>query len=338
MDFDVLKKDAAFSFGLLRKKPFSCLVQVTNRCNMQCSFCDFWPNPAPRQEELTVQEYRRIADELSLLGCFLVSLEGGEPFIRKDLVEIARAFGRRHIPALFTNGWYVTEEAARALFEAGLVHASVSIDYADPARHDRKRGIPGTSERAWKAVDIFRRAAPRGGKQVHVISVLMEDNWQEMEKLFQASADRGVGHQVTLLSDSGFRRGKGPDKLPPSGISEQMVLLWEKYRHVRFFREYFERMDSFVAGGAMPTCRAGAQGFNIDHVGNVAPCIEKIDESVGNVRSASIATLHGRLLEKQAEIAKCQRCWTACRGFQQIAGDGPSLAAWSDLSGRMRSS
>ncbi len=339
MSFDVLRKDAAFSFGLLRKKPFSCLVQVTNRCNMKCSFCDFWPNVAPREEELSADEYRRIADELAGLGCFLVSIEGGEPFVRKDLVEITRAFGRRHIPALFTNGWYVTEEAAQALFDVGLVHASVSIDYPDAARHDAKRALAGTFERAWRAVDIFKNAAPRKGKQVHVITVLMDDNWQDMEKLFQLSAAHGVGHQVTLLSNAGFRRGKGgSDALPPAGIADTMVRLWDKYPHVRFFREYFERLDAFLGGGAMPTCRAGAQGFNIDHVGNVSPCIEKIDEAVGNVRNASLASLHARLLQKQAEIAKCQRCWTACRGFQQIAGNGPGLDAWADLSRRMRGS
>jgi MoaA/NifB/PqqE/SkfB family radical SAM enzyme len=214
----------------------------------------------------------------------------------------------------------------------------VSIDYPDAARHDAKRGIPGTLERAWNAVDVFKRAAPRGGKQVHVISVLMEDNWRDMDELFSGSARRGVGHQVTLLSISGFRRGKGPDALPPAHISESMVALWEKHSHVRFFREYFEKMDAFLSGREMPICRAGTQGFNIDHVGNVSPCIEKIDEAVGNVRTASIAELHQRLLRKQAEIAGCQQCWTACRGFQQLAGGGPNLRAWVDLGRRMRAS
>jgi len=339
MDFSVMKKDAAFTAGLLRKKPFSCLIQVTNRCNMECSFCDFWPNAAPRKEELTVAEYARIAEELDALGCFLISIEGGEPLIRPDLVDIIRVFGKKHIPALFTNGWYMTPEKARELFGAGMVHASVSIDYPDAARHDKKRGLAGTTERAWRAVDQLRDAAPRGGKQVHVITVLMEDNWQDLEPLLQQSAAHGVGHQVTLLSISGFRRAKGgPDAMPPPRVSETLVKLWEKYPHVRFFKEYFERMDAFLNDGPMPTCRAGAQGFNLDHVGNVAPCIEKIDTPVGNVRKESMKTLHARLLGRKDEVAACQSCWTACRGFQQSAGDGGSVRAWLDLGTRMRTS
>jgi MoaA/NifB/PqqE/SkfB family radical SAM enzyme len=333
-----LANDARFTAGLLRKKPFSCLVQVTNRCNMECSFCDFWPNPAPKKDELTAAEMRRIAKELSELGTFVVSIEGGEPFVRKDLVEIVRAFGERHIPALYTNGWFVTPENAKALFDAGLTQVHVSIDYPDAARHDAKRRLAGTSDRAWRAVDILRDAAPRGGKQVGVMSVLMQDTMDGMERLFEMSASHGVGHQVTLLSTSGFRRKSTVDALPlrSASVSATMTALWEKYPHVRFFKDYFARMDAFLEGGAMPTCRAGAQSFNIDHVGNVSPCIEKIDESVGNVREHSLATLHARLADKSAEIARCQSCWTACRGFQQSMADGGTARGWLDLGSRMR--
>ncbi|MFO0758651.1 MAG: radical SAM protein [Byssovorax sp.] len=339
MEWSVLKKDAAFTKGLLQKKPFSVLIQVTNRCNMECSFCDFWPNAAPRKEELTVADYARVSRELSELGCFLVSIEGGEPLIRPDLLDIIKVFGKDHIPALFTNGWYITAEKARELFAAGLVHASVSIDYPDAARHDKKRGPAGTFDRAWRAVDLLRDAAPRGGKQVHVISVLMEDNWRDIEPLLQQSKDHGVGHQITLLSISGYRRNKqGPDAMPPPEASAALLKLWEKYPHVRFFREYFERMEAFLTEGPMPTCRAGAQGFNLDHVGNISPCIEKIDHAVGNVKTESIAVLHKRLAEQKDEVSRCQGCWTACRGFQQSAGNGGSVRAFLDLGSRMRTS
>ena len=69
MNLATLKREASFASGLLRRKPFSCLIQVTNRCNMECSFCDFWPNAAPRKEELTLEEYRR---QPATFGCTLV--------------------------------------------------------------------------------------------------------------------------------------------------------------------------------------------------------------------------------------------------------------------------
>jgi MoaA/NifB/PqqE/SkfB family radical SAM enzyme len=339
MKLSVLQKDAAFAWGLTRRRPFQVLVQVTNRCNMKCSFCDFWPNVAPKHEELGLDDYRRIADELHELGCFLVSIEGGEPLIRQDLEGIVEAFSKHHVPALFTNGWYVDERRARSLFDAGLVHASVSIDYADAALHDKKRGIAKTTESAWRAVDLFKAAAPRGGRQVHIMTVLMQSNEDQIEALLQQSAAHGVGHQFTLISVDGFRRGKqGVDRLPSAEAADRWPALWSRYPHVRFFSDYFKLTSEFLRGGSMPACRAGLQSFNIDHVGNVSPCIERIHETVGNVKTSSLLELHGGLVARHPELGSCQQCFTACRGFNQALGDGGTVRGWAELASRMRSS
>lgn len=331
------KKDLSFTAGILGKKPFQVLVQLTNKCNMRCSFCDFWPNVAPRSEELTVEDYRRLGRELAEMGTFLISVEGGEPTVRPDLVRIVEALSEHHITALFTNGWLLTRELAKSLYSAGLVHANVSIDYPDAARHDAKRGLEGAFDRAWTAVDHFRDAAPRGGKQVHVMSVIMEDNWRDLPALFEQSAARGVGHQLTLLSVNGYRRGEsGPDRLPPPEAARALVEWHKKYKHVRVFREYLSKAGEWLSERAMPTCTAGVQSFNIDHVGAVSACIERIDEPVGNVKTASVRDLVSVLSARQNERATCQQCWTACRGFAQILGDGASASALIEMTARMR--
>lgn len=324
-----------FGLGLWKKAPFNLLVQVTNRCNLTCSFCDFWPNGAHPGQELTLADFERLGDELAEIGTFLISIEGGEPFVRKDLAGIVRALSRKHLTVLYTNGWYVTDQAAREMFDAGLHQVGVSIDFASPDRHDAKRGQRGTFDRAWCAVESFRRAAKRGGQDVHVMTVLMEENRAELEPLLGLSLQAGVGHCITLLSQKGFRRGrKDSDKLPSSGISGELERLWRKYPHVRMFRGYLRRIDDFLAGQNMPECRAGVQSFNIDHLGNLSPCIERIHQSVGNVREAHVRELYARLA-RNTEISSCQDCWTLCRGVSQILGDRPGPAAWSDLMLRM---
>lgn len=121
-------------------------------------------------------DYKRLSRELKELGTFLVSIEGGEPLVRPDLVGIVEALSEHHVTALFTNGWLLTEDLAKSLFDAGLVHANVSIDYPDAKRHDEKRGLDGAFDRAWRAVDYFRDAAPRGGKQTHVMSARQSEH------------------------------------------------------------------------------------------------------------------------------------------------------------------
>lgn len=339
MDLRSMAKDAAFAAGLVRRRPFQALVQVTNRCNMRCSFCDFWPNPAPPRDELTAGDYARVAAELAELGCFVVSIEGGEPLARPDLVDIVGSFGERHLPALFTNGWFVTREGARALFDAGLTHASVSIDFPDAARHDAKRGLAGAFDRACQALEHLLAAAPRGHRQVHVMSVLMRENWRDFEALFDLSRRLGVGHQVTLLSVTGYRRGQlTRSAMPPAGAGAALHELWRRHPHVQFFGDYFASIDTFLTGAALPTCKAGVQSFNIDHVGNVSPCIEKIDRVAGNVKTEPLAAIWARMAADRRGIEGCQQCWTACRGVAQALGDGGSPGAWFDLTTRMRSS
>ena len=330
-------RDARFGLGVLLNRPFNVLLQVTNRCNMKCSFCDFWPNTA-RDQELTLAHYKRFASELGQLGTFLVSIEGGEPLIRPDLVEIVAAFGRHHIPTLFSNGWHMTPAKARDLFAAGLGSCCISIDYPQADRHDAKRCLPGAFERAWQAVEILRQAAPRGGKQVHVMSVVMEDNWRDLEALLQMSQARGVGHQFTLLSISGFRRGRnGPDKMPPPQAAATLLQWWRSYPHLRYFREYFSGMRHFLDGKPLPTCRAGVQSFNVDHVGNVSPCIERIDSIYGNVKEESLLSIHRRMSLDRQDVSQCQDCWTACRGMSQALGQRGSWGSWRDLVRRMKS-
>jgi len=329
------RRDIRFAAGVLRRKPFQVLLQVTNRCNMQCSFCDFWPNGVAPADELSVADFTRIEEELSGLGTFLVSIEGGEPLVRPDLVDIVSIFAKRHIPLLYTNGWYVDGEKARALWNAGLAQVGVSIDYATSDRHDRRRKLAGAFDRAWRAVDTLRETAPHGGAQVHVMTVLMRDNAEEFETLLQMSARAGVGHCATLLSTRGFRRASGAE-MPERGQAARYAALWEIYPHFRMFGDYVRGIETFIEEGPMPACHAGAQSFNIDHVGNVAPCIEKIDRPFGNVRVERLRAINDRMRDTD-EVRGCQDCWTACRGFNQSLGGGGTLRGWRDLAVRMRS-
>ena len=329
------RRDLRFAAGVLQRKPFQLLLQVTNRCNMKCNFCDFWPNGASPRQELTVDDFARLESQLTTLGTFLVSVEGGEPFVRPDLIEIVRVFGKRHIPLLYTNGWYVDETNARALWDAGLAQVGVSIDYASADRHDRRRRLDGAFEHAWRAVKTLRDAAPHGGKQVHVMTVLMDDNIGDLDALLERSASEGIGHCATLLSTRGFRRAPGA-AMPSRDVADRITALWSKHAHFRMFGDYIRTIGPFLAGGAMPDCHAGVQSFNVDHLGNVAPCIEKINQSFGNIRAEPLLAIHERM--RDADPGRgCQECWTACRGFNQALAEGGSMGAWSDLATRMRS-
>jgi MoaA/NifB/PqqE/SkfB family radical SAM enzyme len=324
-----------FGMSILKRLPFNVLIQVTNRCNYKCSFCDFWPNGVHPRLELTLQDYQKLSTDLKKVGTFLVSIEGGEPFARKDLIEIVRAFSKHHLPVLYTNGWYVTAENARELFENGLHQVGVSIDFSTPALHDQKRGQKGAYDKAVAALQFFKQAAPKGEKQVHIMSVMMRENQDDIENLLKLSQNLGVGHFFTLLSKKGFRRGKGnDDQLPEPGFTPRLNELFFKYPHFRAFRGYLDGIDAFLSNGELPDCRAGLQSFNIDHLGGVSSCIEKIDQPLGNIRELPFTEILQNL-KHSGQSKGCQDCWTLCRSFGQNLGMGGNMRSWKDLVTRM---
>lgn len=348
-----LNKDLRFAKGILAGRPFNILLQVTHRCMMRCRFCGFWSRSDPPDHELTLAEYRRVEQELSELGCFLISIEGGEPLLRPDIVDLVRLFSRRHICLLYTNGWLVEADLARDLFRAGVSQVGVSIDFPDAASHDAARGCKGAHDRAFRAVRLLREAAPLGGRQVHVMTLLAAQTLPGLEPLLVRSARLGVGHAVTLLSMAGPGRAPGLTPLHPP-VSDYLIRLFRKYPHFKTFHGYLEAMDRFLsqdqglAAGLdpgsvqrgqgfaldLPVCRAGQQSFNLGPSGLLAPCIEFMDRPVGSIRTAPLAHLF-EAAARAPEVASCQRCWSLCRGFPQMLAGRPDLHALMDLATRL---
>lgn len=318
--------------GFVSGRPIHCIVQVSNRCNLTCGFCSFWERPAHRSDEMSVDDFQVISAKLAEAGAMVVSLEGGEPLLRPDIVEIVRAFARQHHPILFTNGWRVTAALARDLWAAGLTEIGVSIDYPDAARHDQHRGKPGTFAAALAALDLLRDTAPQGRKQVTVMTVLMEDNIAELEPLLRLSRDRGVNHQCTLLSTTGDGRHQSSKRPPPAQAAAALPALKRRYPHFVSFTGYLEGVASFLGGQPRPSCWAGARFLNVDHLGEVSPCIEKLHLRAGNLRREPWSVIAERL-GRFGEVRSCTDCLTSCRGFVDEMSGAPRLRSWREFLG-----
>jgi radical SAM protein with 4Fe4S-binding SPASM domain len=189
--------------------------------------------------------------------------------------------------------------------------------------------LDGAFERAWHALELLKEYDPKHGGQVHVISVLMQENQNDMESLLQLSKAAGVGHQFTLVSSSGYRRANGATS-PDAHIPVQLAELRGRYPHLRSMRNYVDNMGRFLSEQSLPVCNAGQQSFNVDHLGDVSPCIEKIDQRYGNIAVQPLSEILQRMQDLN-EVRHCQDCWTLCRGMAQSFRDRGSLRDWNDL-------
>ena len=126
-------------------------ISVIDRCNYRCPYCMpaelFGDNHQflPRAHWLTAGEIKRVASVFVQLGVKKLRLTGGEPLLRRDIVEIVAGLAELNGVedlAITTNGSRLAEHAA-ALKQAGLKRITVSLDSLDQAVFKEMNGGRG---------------------------------------------------------------------------------------------------------------------------------------------------------------------------------------------------
>jgi MoaA/NifB/PqqE/SkfB family radical SAM enzyme len=179
--FSSLSKMTLAKAALFQNAPVYVQFYVTARCNLTCEQCNIiYANSDVR--ECTLDEVKRIADNFARMGVAIVLLTGGEPFARKDLPEIIRAFESRGVHVrMQTNGFASEEQIARAV-EAGGKDISISLDSLNPARQDTINGdFKNSWHQALRAMAIFMRYLPRESSFASLGCVLQPQNMADIE-------------------------------------------------------------------------------------------------------------------------------------------------------------
>ena len=112
-------------------------VSVTDRCDLRCRYCMAETMTfLPRSALLSLDEIAIIAERFIARGVTKIRLSGGEPLVRRDVVDLTRRLGR-HVGAgldeltMTTNGTRLVDKA-EALFAAGIRRVNVSLDSLEP--------------------------------------------------------------------------------------------------------------------------------------------------------------------------------------------------------------
>jgi cyclic pyranopterin phosphate synthase len=134
-------------------------LSLTDRCNFRCSYCA--PLGLEQHEDpLTRAEVARLVSIFARLGVRRVRLTGGEPTLRRDLLDIVRDVGATpgiEEIALTTNGQSLAEQAG-ALRAAGVTRVNVSLDTLDPEKLKAVSGRAASLERIVRGIQAAREA------------------------------------------------------------------------------------------------------------------------------------------------------------------------------------
>jgi cyclic pyranopterin phosphate synthase len=138
-------------------------VSITDRCNYKCVYCRTGELGA-QFPELAIEEYLRLIELFVGLGITKVRLTGGEPLLRRGLVDLLRELSRlRSLDgepldlALTTNG-HLLESLAQPLKDAGLNRITVSMDAVDAATFERITRVPGSFANVLAGIRAARAA------------------------------------------------------------------------------------------------------------------------------------------------------------------------------------
>ncbi len=262
-------------------------LSVTDRCDLRCAYC--MPERMtflPRSEVLSLEELRAAALGFIARGVRKIRLTGGEPLVRRDVMDLVRALGREvgaglDELTLTTNGTQLAQHAA-ALADAGVRRVNVSLDTIDPAlfaKLARRNALP--------QVLGGIAAAKAAGLRVKINAVALKGlNEAELPALIAWA--HGAGHEITLIEvmPLGEVDGDRTDHyLPLTIVAESLAARWTltpSAHHSGGPARYFDVAET---GGRMglitPLTNNFCEGCNrvrVSATGQLYPCLGGIEQ------------------------------------------------------------
>jgi AdoMet-dependent heme synthase len=307
-------------------RPYVVSWNLTYRCNLACEHCYLDAGGAPQvgtenfsdRSELGTDDCFRVIDEIAGFAPECVTiLTGGEPLLRRDILEIVRRASDRGLWVVVgTNGVKISENVAKRLAEAGARGLSLSLDALDPDRHDRFRKVRGAWRNTVEGAEILNRT----GLPFIVQTTAGSHNLGELDAIADFAHDRLAAKVWNLYFLVPTGRGQFVSDMTPAQYDEVLASLY------RIQRKYDRRMlvnakcaphyiktvlenagtDPIPAdeparawpgsspirtySGGAGGCPAGTHYMGIRPNGDVTPC-PYLPVFAGSLRNASLADL-----------------------------------------------
>ena len=282
------------------KAPRIVAWEITRSCNLACAHCRAAAHCEPYPGELSLDECKKLMDDIASITDPILILTGGEPLMRPDIWEIidyAHELGMR--PVIGTNGTLIDDEMAAKIAEHGIPRVSLSLDFPDAAGQDAFRGKEGAFEETLAGLRNLRAH----GVEVQVNTTVTKMNKELVQEIHDLAEreDCSAFHPFLLVPT-----GRGEDlvdvELTPEEYEE--VLTWayncqktspmhfkptDAPQYYRILRQLSAQegvevnpktygMEAMTRG-----CLGGITFVFISHVGDVQPC-GYFNMQLGNVK------------------------------------------------------
>ena len=253
---------------LIWKKPYFVQIELTRNCNFKCIFCFENCSKETKYNDKNYEDWKKVIDELKILGVKQVHFSGGENFLYKDFSRVVKYASDNDFDILInTNGFFdISEVVSYAGQFVFSLHGYKEIN-------EIITNMPKSFEKVEKNIGI----ALMNQKSVIINSVLVEENFKGYIKLFKYLESKYIGlkYSPTLA----IKCKTGNKLYKPIELSKENLGLYQEildligeeklvYKHGLFGL----RSNTYKNDFEMPVCAAGKSKLIIKYNGNVYPC------------------------------------------------------------------
>ncbi len=285
-----------------RKNAQTLIFFITSRCNALCDFClykDFLNDKASKDRELTIDEINSMTKKYGALH--FLSLSGGEPFIRRDIIEICESFilnCNTKVIDIPSNCFY-SERIVESMstlcrrYPDRLFQLQLSIDHIDE-KHDEIRKVKGLYK---KAIETFNRlnSLDLNNLKLNINIVYLKENSSDLPQIIKRvksdfKCDRiSVGYLNKIIE----HKEKLDDFVKFKKISNETVLenVSKVFNPFILGMKVATLISNDLLGESLKEelmtssyCKAGENIIVVTEKGDVYPC-EPIWESIGSLRA-----------------------------------------------------
>lgn len=246
-------------------RPFFFVISPTMNCNLRCLGC--YAGNYPRKENLSREVIDRVLEDARAMGIYFVTVSGGEPFCRKDILDLFRTHHDIYFQ-VFTNGTLIDSDLAQEISRLGNIAPVISCEGFEEET-DHRRGKE-TYRRICEAMDNLRKAGVVFGfstvPAAYNYSTLLDEAYYAF--LVEKGALFGWLFQYIPI-------GAKPDaKLMLT--AEQRLKVYDKVQAVRnkyplFIADFWN--DGPYVHGCLAAGRTTSGYFHINGNGDIEPCV-----------------------------------------------------------------
>lgn len=252
-------------------------LSVTEKCQLHCDYCRS-SEECPNSKELTAEEILQLSRVCVNLGLDKIRLTGGEPLMRRDIIEIAESIGKlenlREL-TMTTNGQKLSQ-CAKELYRAGIHRINISLDSLNADRYRSMTG--GDINKVFSAIEEAKRV---GMNPIKINAVLLRGiNDGEVKDFLRFSREYGVTVRFIELMPLGRLSDKPEMRITMKDILKENPELMPGEKTREPAREFYfsgSVKTGIIAPMSEPFCDS-CNRVRILSDGTLKPCLGCADE------------------------------------------------------------